>query len=60
MKYINNKQKIQLDNQLKALEKRNKERSDIETSRREQEANFLKTQNENLEKFLRSFDTSKH
>lgn len=53
-------QKIQLDNQLKALEKRNKERNDIEAARREQESNFLKTQNDNLEKFLRSFDTSKH
>lgn len=48
--------KIQLDNQLKALEKRNQERNEIELSRREEEANFLKTQNENLEKFLKNQD----
>jgi dynein light intermediate chain len=49
---INFSQKVQLDNQLKALEKRISERYEIETQRREQEANFLKNQNENLEKFL--------
>ncbi len=48
--------KIQLDNQLKALDKRNQERNEIEISRREEEANFLKTQNENLEKFLKNQD----
>jgi hypothetical protein len=37
---------------LKALEKRIQERNEIETQRREQEATFLKNQNENLEKFL--------
>ena len=49
-----------MDNQYKALEKRINERNEIETARREQEQTFLKTQNENLEKFLRNFDTSKH
>ena len=48
--------KIQLDNQLKALEKRNQERNEIEIARREEEKAFLNAQNENLEKFLKSQD----
>jgi dynein light intermediate chain len=46
--------KIQLDNQLKAFEKRNIERNEIENARREEESLFLKTQNDNLEKFLKN------
>ena len=52
--------KIQLDNQLKALEKRNQDRNEIELQRRENEANFLRTQNENLEKFLKNQDNKTH
>jgi len=51
--------KIQLDNQLKALEKRNAERNEIESARREAESAFLKQQQENLEKFLKSQDNTK-
>jgi hypothetical protein len=49
-----------LDNQSKALEKRIQERNVIENQRREQEMNFLRTQNENLDKFLKSLETIKN
>ncbi len=52
--------KIQLDNQLKALEKRIQERNEIETNRRDQEGLFLRTQNENLDKFLKSLENVKN
>ncbi len=52
-------QKVQLDNQLKALEKRIQERNEIETQRRDLEAQFLRNQNENLEKFLKNLETAK-
>ncbi len=52
--------KIQLDNQLKALEKRIQERSEIETNRRDQEGLFLRNQNENLDKFLKSLENVKN
>jgi hypothetical protein len=50
---------MQLDNQLKALEKRIQERNEIETQRRDLEAQFLRNQNENLEKFLKNLETAK-
>ena len=53
-------QKIQLENQLKALDKRITERNEIETNRRDQEGLFLRTQNENLDKFLKSLENVKN
>lgn len=47
-------EKIRLENQLKATEKRIREKNEIENQRREHEGNFLKQQNENLERFLKS------
>jgi dynein light intermediate chain len=44
--------KIKLENQLKATEKRIREKNEIESQRRENEAGFLKQQNESLERFL--------
>jgi hypothetical protein len=41
------------------MEKRNQERNEIEIQRRENEAQFLKNQNENLEKFLKSLENNK-
>ena len=51
--------KIQLDNKLKAFEKQIGERNQIEAAKREQESAFLRQQNENLDKFLKSIDQSK-
>jgi dynein light intermediate chain, axonemal len=48
--------KIRLENQLKAIEKRIREKNEIETQRRESEATFLRQQNDNLEKFLKNQD----
>jgi len=42
------------------LEKRVHERNEIETNRRDQEGLFLRTQNENLDKFLKSLENSKN
>lgn len=53
-------QKIQLDNKLKGLEKRNQDKREIELQRRENETAFLKSQAENLEKFKRSLDNKGH
>ena len=52
--------KIQLDNKLKAFDKQIAERNQIETQKREEESAFLRQQNENLEKFLKSIDQSKN
>ena len=52
--------KIQLDNKLKAFDKQIAERNQIETQKREEESNFLRIQNENLEKFLKTIDQSKN
>ena len=41
-----------MDNKLKAFDKQIAERNQIETQKREEESNFLRQQNENLEKFL--------
>ena len=46
--------KIMLDNTYKSLEKKNNERMKIEEARRTDESNFLKSQSDNLEKFLRT------
>ena len=51
--------KIQLYNNLKAFDKQIEERNKIEAKKRENESTFLRQQNENLEKFLKSIDQSK-
>ena len=52
--------KIQLDNKLKAFDKQISERNKIEAKKREEESAFLRQQNENLEKFLKSIDQTKN
>ena len=52
--------KTQLDNKLKAFDKTIAERNQIETAKREEESAFLRQQNENLDKFLKSSDGSKN
>ena len=52
--------KIQLDNKLKAFDKQISERNQIEAKKREEESAFLRQQNENLEKFLKSIDQTKN
>ena len=52
--------KTQLDNKLKAFDKTIAERNQIETAKREEESAFLRQQNENLDKFLKSIDGSKN
>ena len=54
------KKKQQLDNKLKAFDKTIAERNQIETAKREEESAFLRQQNENLDKFLKSIDGSKN
>lgn len=49
-------EKIRIDNQLKLSDKKHKEILETETVKRENEANFLKVQNDNLEKFLKNQD----
>lgn len=49
-------EKIKVDNLIKASEKRHREKSEFETLKRENESNFLKVQNDNLEKFLKNQD----
>ena len=51
--------KLQLENKLKAFDKQIAERNEIENAKREEEINFLKQQNDNLEKFLQSIDQAK-
>ena len=53
------KQKTQLDNKLKAFDKTIAERNQFETAKREEESAFLRQQNENLDKFLKSIDGTK-
>ena len=52
--------KMQLDNQLKAYDKQIAERNQIETAKREEESAFLRQQSENMDKFLKSIDSSKN
>ena len=52
-------QKLELDNQIKQFDKENEERNKIENSKREEESAFLRQQNENLDKYLKSIDQSK-
>ncbi len=49
-------EKIRIDNELKLADKRHKEIIMTETVKRENESNFLKVQNDNLEKFLKNQD----
>jgi dynein light intermediate chain len=53
------KKKTQLDNKLKAFDKTIAERNQFETAKREEESAFLRQQNENLDKFLKSIDGTK-
>jgi dynein light intermediate chain len=53
------KKKEQLDNKLKAFDKTIAERNQIETAKREEQSAFLRQQNENLDKFLKSIDGGK-
>jgi hypothetical protein len=43
---------------MKALEKRIKERDELEAQRRDAEEQFLKQQNDNLDKFLKTFEST--
>ena len=52
-------QKIELDNKIKQFDKENEERTKMENSKREEESAFLRQQNENLDKYLKSIDQSK-
>ena len=52
-------QKLEVDNQIKLFEKENEERNKMENSKREEESAFLRQQNENLDKYLKSIDQSK-
>ena len=52
--------KLQLENKLKAFDKQIAERNEIENAKREEESAFLRQQNENLDKFLKSIDGSKN
>ena len=49
-----------MDNKLKAFDKQISERNQIEAKKREEESAFLRQQNENLEKFLKSIDQTKN
>ena len=51
--------KIALDNKIKVFDKENEERNKIENAKREEESAFLRQQNENLDKYLKSIDQSK-
>jgi dynein light intermediate chain len=42
----------ELKSKIEAIEKRNKERKDVEAKKREQEVDFLKYQEQHLTKFL--------
>ena len=52
-------QKLELDNKIKQFEKENEERNKMDNSKREEESAFLRQQNENLDKYLKSIDQSK-
>jgi len=49
---------IELKSKIEAIEKRNKERRDVEQRKREQEIDFLKYQETHLSKFLKSVSDS--
>ncbi len=49
---------IELDSKIKAIEKRNKERREVEIKKREAEIEFLKYQETHLSKFLKSINDS--
>ncbi len=49
-------EKIGIDNQFNLSDKKHKEVLETKTIKRENEANFLKVQNDNLEKFLKNQD----
>ena len=51
--------KIELDNKIKQFDKDNDERNKMESAKREEESAFLRQQNENLDKYLKSIDQSK-
>ena len=53
-------QKIELDNKIKNFDKQIEERNKIENAKREEESLFLRQQNENLDKYLKSIDQSKN
>ena len=53
-------QKLELDNKIKQFEKENEERNKMDNSKREEESAFLRQQNENLDKYLKSIDQSKN
>ena len=53
-------QKIELDNKIKTFDKQIEERNKIENAKREEESLFLRQQNENLDKYLKSIDQSKN
>lgn len=48
------KKRVELLNKKEAIEKKNKERRDIEEQKRKQEIEFLKYQSQHLESFLKS------
>ena len=45
---------------MKAFDKQIEERNKIENAKREEESLFLRQQNENLDKYLKSIDQSKN
>ena len=53
-------QKVELDNKIKNFDKQIEERNKIENAKREEESLFLRQQNENLDKYLKSIDQSKN
>ena len=53
-------QKNELDNKIKTFDKQIEERNKIENAKREEESLFLRQQNENLDKYLKSIDQSKN
>ena len=53
-------QKIAIENKIKTFDKQIEERNKIENAKREEESLFLRQQNENLDKYLKSIDQSKN
>ena len=51
--------RIELDNKIKDFERETEEKNKIENAKREEESLFLRQQNENLDKYLKSIDQSK-
>ena len=50
---------IELKSKIEAIEKRNKERKEVELKKREQEIEFLKYQESHLSKFLKNLNDGK-